>query len=46
MEALLQIRESALKHVNDAIWLRNRYLRLKSLNDVVREQTILWRGQQ
>ena len=42
--ALKNIYQMAEKHINDAAWLRQQYSDLQSLNDVVRSQTELWRG--
>lgn len=41
--ALKKIYQMALEGKNDASWLRERYVDLKSLNDVVRSQTEIWR---
>lgn len=43
MEALLQIRNAAAQHQNDARWLKQRYRELQCLNDVVRDQTERWK---
>jgi len=43
IEALSHIRAEVLQHKNDAGWLRGHYAELRSLNDVVRAQTELWK---
>lgn len=42
LEALVKIRQAALKRNNGASWLRNQYASLQSLNDTVRMQTEIW----
>ncbi len=42
-EALNKIYRAALEHKNDATWLRQCHVNVKSLNDVVRSQTEIWR---
>lgn len=44
-EALKNIYRMAINKKNDASWLREKYTHLKSLADLVRSQTKLWRGE-
>lgn len=41
--AMQQIRKTATSRDNDAVWLRRCYAEFKSLNDMVRSQTEIWR---
>jgi carboxylate-amine ligase len=43
-DALRTIARIAQDGENDATWLRNGFAREKSLPEVVRQQTLLWRG--
>src|SRR3990167_4152924 len=42
-DALTRIYMMAVERKNDAAWLRKQYAELRSLNDVVRSQTEIWR---
>jgi gamma-glutamyl:cysteine ligase YbdK (ATP-grasp superfamily) len=42
---LLSLAGCAARQVNDARWLRERFLETKSLSDVVRMQAARWRGE-
>ncbi len=42
LEALSRIRNQVMQHLNDAVWLRERYADLHTLEDTVRSQTDLW----